>query len=329
MSTPVGTVLKVYLIGLCMGAADGVPGVSGGTIALIVGVYTRLIDAISSLTPRNGYRFLAALLAADSETMREVLGDVDAAFLLPLGGGILTAVVVVTRVVDYANEHYPIALFGFLFGLIAASVVVLARQLTVSEPRHYGAALAGFLVAFVLSGDVAVTQGDGTAVVFVAGAIAVSAMILPGISGSLILVILGQYVFLSRTLTEFTDRVAALFSGGTVDSLLDPGTTIGIFLLGAATGLVTAVNVIKYFLDYDTKTTLVFLVSLVVGALRAPIAEIGSRGIGWTAPTVGKFGVAAFVGAVILYGLDHYAIDVEIDAAAASGRDERVPADRS
>lgn len=308
-----------------MGAADGVPGVSGGTVALIAGIYTRLIDAISSLTLRNGFRLLTALLTAEYETVREVLEDADAVFLVPLGGGIVTAIVLVTRVVDYADTHYPIALFGFLFGLIAASVVVLARQLTLSEPRHYGVAFAGFLLAFLLSGEVAVSQGNGSAMTFVAGAIAVSAMILPGISGSLILVILGQYVVLSETLTEFTDKAAALLSGGTADSLANPGATLGIFLLGAVTGLLTTVKIIQYLLKHDTKTTLIFLVSLVVGALRAPVAEISSRGLGWTGTTVWKFCVAAVVGGVILYALDYYAIDVEIGAGMAPDSDEHAP----
>lgn len=314
--------LRTYVIGLCMGTADGVPGVSGGTIALIAGVYTRLIDAITSITPRNGFRLLASILAADTETIREVLEEVDAFFLLSLGSGILTAVVIVTRIVEYADEHYPVVLFGFFFGLIAASLVILAGQITLSKRRHKAVAFAGFLLAFFLSGDITLLQGDGAALIFVAGAVSVSAMILPGISGSLILVILGQYVFLSQTLTEFTDGTAALLSGGTVDALANPGMTLAIFLVGATIGLFTIARAVDHSLHRAPEITLAFLVSLVAGALRAPIAEVNSMGIGWTVTTVGEFVLVAFVGAVVLYGLNHYAIDVEIDTEVHTDRED-------
>ena len=313
-------VARTYVIGLCMGSADAVPGVSGGTIALIAGIYARLIDAVTALTPRNGIRLLAAVLPPDRAAIREVFEDIDASFLLPLGVGVLTAVILVTRAVHYADEHYPVALFGFFFGLIAASVVVLARQVSVSESRHVAAAAGGFLIAFLLSGDVTVLAGHALPLVFLAGAVAVSAMILPGISGSLMLVILGQYVFMSDTLSTFVDRLGALASGGGVDRLLDPGTTVGVFVLGGVVGLLTLSRLVDRALERDRETTLVFLVSLVVGALRAPIAEIGGReAIGWTAETVGAFAAAAAVGAVLLYALDHYAIDVELDAGTESG----------
>ncbi|WP_436935818.1 DUF368 domain-containing protein [Halovenus marina] len=314
MSFSSSSLLRTYVIGLFMGTADGVPGVSGGTIALIAGVYLRLIDAINAVTPRNASKFLTALVRADVDSIREVLEETDAVFLLALGCGILTAVIIVTRIVTYANEHAPVVLFGIFFGLIAASVVVLARQLTLSESHHYGVALAGFLIAFVLSGDITLLEGNGAALVFVGGAFAVSAMILPGISGSLILVILGQYVFMSETLAEFTTHIGELVSGGTTTPLVDPGTTIAVFLAGGVIGLFTVARAIEYSLTRAPRTTLVFLVSLVVGALRAPITEINSTGTSWSAETVGVFLLSAAVGAVILYGLDHFAIDVEIEA---------------
>lgn len=320
MSVLSRALLRNYVIGICMGTADGVPGVSGGTIALIAGVYSRLINSITALTPKNGLRLVAAFLPPDYKAIREILEEVDAVFLLPLGVGILTAILIVTRAVEYADEHYPILLFGFFFGLIAASVVVLARQVTLSEPRHYTVALTGFLLAFLVSGDITLLQGHSMILVFISGAIAVSAMILPGISGSLILILLGQYVFMTETLTLFTDRAVALLSGGTVDYLVDPGTTVAVFLVGGIVGLLTIARIVERALNLAPELTLVFLVSLVLGALRAPITEISSKGIGWTTNTVGTFGLAAFVGAVLLYGLEHYAIDVEIDAGKATNQ---------
>ena len=304
---------RTYLVGLCMGSADAVPGVSGGTIALIAGVYVRLIDAVIALTPRNGLRLLDACLPPDRGRIRATLDEIDASFLLPLGVGILTAVILVTRAVHVANESAPVLLFGFFFGLIAASVVVLARQVSLSERRHGVAGAAGFLLAFLLSGDLPVLATPGPAITFIAGAVAVSAMVLPGISGSLMLVILGQYTVISETLSRFVDRLAAVATGGDPSRLVDPGTTVVVFVLGGVVGLLSISRLVDRALERDRETTLAFLVALVVGALRAPVAEIGAReGVGWTTGTVGAFAAAAAVGAVLLYALDHYAIDVEI-----------------
>ena len=302
-----------YLIGLFMGTADAVPGVSGGTIAFITGIYPRLIDALAGLTVRNGLRFLAALVPPDIGRLQQILDDLDAPFLISLVAGIFTALVVVTRFVVFAEEHYPVLLFGFFFGLIAVAVVILARQVTLSEPRHWGVAVAGFLVSFLLSGDLTLLQGHGPVLIFVAGVVAISAMILPGISGALILVILGQYVFLSSTLTAFTDGLVTLLSGGSMGVLVGPGTTILVFMLGATVGLLTIARLVDRALESAPTMTLVFLVSLVVGALRAPIVAINGRGIPWSGDTIGTFVLAMGLGAVVLYVLDYFAMDVEID----------------
>jgi putative membrane protein len=321
--------LKTYLVGLFMGSADAVPGVSGGTIALIAGVYERLIDAITALTSANVVRFLRSILPpVDRDELVDVLEDVDVSFLLPLGFGIVTAVVLVTRAVHYADQHHPVALFGFFFGLIAASAIVLWRQVVVTERRHLAAAVAGFSIAFVLSADGALLAGHNPGLTFLAGVVAVSAMILPGISGSLMLVILGQYVYMTETLSEFTTYLAALASGGAIDRLVAPGTIVVTFVAGAFVGLLTVSRLVRRALDRDRETTLAFLVSLVVGALRAPVAEIGGReGLAWTTATIGEFLLVAAIGALVLFALDRYAVDVEVDVEPGDGADVEVEAD--
>src|SRR6056297_509141 len=118
-----------FLIGIFMGSADAVPGVSGGTIALIAGIYERLITAITAVTPGRVLGFLEALTPLDGGvSVRSAVGifdEVDGWFLVALLTGIVTAVIVVTRVVHWANQHAPVVLFGFFFGLIAASAIVL------------------------------------------------------------------------------------------------------------------------------------------------------------------------------------------------------------
>jgi putative membrane protein len=315
-------VAKTYLVGLCMGSADAVPGVSGGTIALIAGVYARLIDAVTALTPRNGLRLLGAAVPPDGAAIRETLEDIDASFLLPLGVGILTAVILVTRALEFALDEHPAAVFGLFFGLIAASVVVLFRQVSLSETRHVVAAAGGFLFAFVLSGDLPALAGGGLTLTFLAGAIAVSAMILPGVSGSLLLLILGQYDPMVETLSEFTDQLAALATGGDLSSLGDSGTTVVVFVLGGVVGLLSIARIVDRALERDRMTTLAFLVALVAGALRAPITNVGAE-TGWTTGTITEFAVLAAVGAVLLYALDHYAIDVELGHEAGESATHR------
>jgi putative membrane protein len=307
--------LRTYVIGLCMGSADAVPGVSGGTIALIAGIYDRLIDAITDITPASLFRILRSLVPPmDRDDAWAELDRIDLPFLVVLGLGIVTAIVLVSRAVHFADTHYPVLLFGFFFGLIGASAVVIGRQVSLAGTRHLGAAVAGFLIAFGLSGDLTILAAHSLPLTLLAGAIAISAMILPGISGSLMLVILGQYTFLSGTLSTFTGRLAGLLTGGPVSSLIEPGTTVVAFIVGAVVGLVTISRVVHRALEADRQTTLVFLVALVVGSLRAPIVVIGVRkGIPWTGETITQFAAIAVVGALVLFALDRYAVDIEAD----------------
>lgn len=306
--------IRLYVYGLCMGTADAVPGVSGGTIALIVGIYERLIDAIVSFNLANGRRLIGSLRPPITRSeFRAVLHELDLGFLLPLVSGIITAVVVVTRIVHFANKQYPVALFGFFFGLIAASAVVLSRQVSLSRPRHLIAALGGFLLAFTLSGGHTLFSGHSPALTVLAGMIAISAMILPGISGSLVLIIVGQYTYLSGVLSTFIDQILALATGGSIVPVLESSATVGLFIAGAVVGLATISRLVDRALERDRATTLAFLVSLVVGALRAPVAEISGREhLLWTTDTIALFVVIAVVGAMVLFSLDYYAVDLEL-----------------
>ena len=317
---PIRLWLKTFLIGLCMGSADAVPGVSGGTIALIAGIYERLIGAITAVTPERAIDFLRALTPLDGRpSLRRavaVLEEVDVWFLLPLVGGIGVAVVLVTRIVHVANETAPILLYGVFFGLIAASAIILLRELNIDTAFQAGAAVVGFVVAFLLSGHIEFLDGGGLLVVFVAGAVAVSAMILPGISGSLLLVILGQYARMSDTLSFFIDDLLALATGGTLAAVVETGTVVVTFMLGGLVGLFSISRVIRRALTANRQATFAFLVALVVGALRAPITELSvERGVVWTTTNVGTFAVAATVGAVVVLLLDWYAVDLDLGAA--------------
>ncbi|WP_135304078.1 DUF368 domain-containing protein [Haloarcula amylovorans] len=309
---------RTFLIGICMGSADAVPGVSGGTIALIAGIYGRLIAMITAITPERIVDFLTALLPVDGGvSVRRALAiweEIDGWFGLALAVGVFTAVILVTRIVHIASENFPTLLFGFFFGLIAISAVILLRELSIGTAFQAAAGVVGVVLAFLLAGPVEFLEGGGLPLIFVAGAIGVSAMILPGISGSLLLVILGQYTRMSDTLSAFIDSLLALVTGGPLTPVIENGTVVVTFIVGGLVGLFTISRVVRRALDRNRRATMAFLVGLVVGALRAPVQEVAITGPGFTTDVALAFAGAAVVGAVFLLILDWYAVDLDLDS---------------
>lgn len=328
----------VYLKGFAMGSADVVPGVSGGTIALIVGIYDRLIGAITAIDPRE-FGSLHRVHTADGRTaLLETLHRMDVGFLLALGFGVLTAIVTLSRVMHHAAVTYPVATYGFFFGLIVASAIVLYRQVDVLSwrrvrrdsrggraggvglpvPNHrFPIVVLGVVLAFVVTG---LTEGNGPqspAFVFVAGAIAVCAMILPGVSGAFFLLVLGQYEFITGTLTDFVDGIVGFVTGGSLQPVIEYGTIVLIFCLGAAVGLFSMAHVVKRALERYRQATLTFLVSLMVGALRLPYDRI-VEGLGDSPFGTLEVAIATgFVGAVAVLVVDRYTDEIEYESEDA------------
>ncbi|WP_227355715.1 DUF368 domain-containing protein [Haladaptatus salinisoli] len=305
--------LSIYLKGVCMGAADAVPGVSGGTIALITGIYERLISAVASFDPRIVTSAVQIHDPEERAKIRTMLSEMDFPFLLALGAGIATAIVTVTGLVVWASNVAPVLLYGFFFGLIGASAIVLYDEVSVSTPGRIGAAVAGFAIAFLVSGAVEPTGGSTPLLfVFLTGAVAISAMVLPGISGALILMLLGQYKYLSNNLHGFKDAVVGLLDGGTIDAVVVPGTVVVTFVLGAGVGLLTVSKAVSWALDHYRAATLTFLVSLMVGALRFPVEKVlVAETFAWTPTVVGGAVVAALVGGGAVLLLDRYTDDLD------------------
>jgi putative membrane protein len=300
-----------------MGSADAVPGVSGGTIALIAGIYGRLIAMINAITSDRIVTFLRSLTPLDGgfdcRGALYVFDEIDGWFGLALVAGVGVAVVAITRAVSILVVEAPALLFGFFFGLIAVSAVILLRELSLESGFQAGAGLVGFTIAFLLAGEVEFLDGGSLLVVFVAGAVAVSAMILPGISGSLLLIILGQYTRMSNTLSDFVDGLVDLVSGGAATGLVESGTVVVTFILGGLVGLFTVGKVVRGALDRNRTATMTFLVMLVVGALRAPVVEAQSEAGGFTTEILVAFAGAAVAGALFLLALDWYAVDIDLD----------------
>ncbi|WP_049922802.1 DUF368 domain-containing protein [Halopiger djelfimassiliensis] len=298
------TLVRVYAYGLCMGTADALPGVSGGTVALLLGFYGRLIAAITSLTPGRAVAVLRAYDPDRRDRAQQALIEMDLQFLVPLGLGMATAVTVIASAVSALAESHPLALFGFFTGLIAATAIVLFRSLPISSTRHVLAAAAGTSLALLVAADVLQLPGTGSVLVFFAGALAVSAMILPGVSGALILILLGQYVYLSSELDAFVESISDLvWADGTIAAVLEPGTTVVVFVAGGFIGLVTIARAVRFALDRHRELTLLFLVGLIAGSVPAPLHNVADAHA-VTSETAAMTGAWALLGAIALFTLD-------------------------
>lgn len=308
-----GEWLSVYLKGVAMGCAHAIPGISGGTVALITGIYGRLISAITSIHPRELSR-LREDFTGFSDVI-DIFHRLDFFFLVVLGAGILTSVITVLNAVNYLVINQPVPTYGALTGLIAASAIVLIGEVDLGGRKAQLSAVAGFMLSFLASGYLGASVFTSLPVLFVAGTLAVSALILPGISGSLVLVIMGQYAYMSQVVSDFTDAAVSLLSGD-VSGLVETAPPLLVFLSGATLGLLTVSHLVKKALNSYREVTVAFLVSLVVGGLNAPISETGrilaERGVSWSTAAPG-FAAAALIGAAALFLLDRLTSGIEIE----------------
>lgn len=301
----------VYLKGVCMGAADTVPGVSGGTIAVILGIYERLIGALTSLDP-NVVRRVGELHTAEGRAAFSTeLVRMDVPFLMVLGAGVLSAAATVATAMYLAVTRYPAPTYAFFFGLIAASAVVLYRYVEVGTPRRALVGIGGFLLAFVVTDPALAGSSPSTLpMLFLSGAIAISAMVLPGVSGAFLLLVLGQYEFVSSIPSRIAAGFVEVFSGN-VGPLFDALAPFGAFMAGAIVGIFSVAYAVRAALERYREATLTFLVSLMVGALRLPAAEI-SASIDSASATAAVLVVGPMaVGIASVLVLDRFTDDLE------------------
>ena len=202
----------VVIKGACMGAADVVPGVSGGTIALLMGIYQRLIDAIHSVLPA-----LPLLLKG---RLRLFWRSIDGTFLALLFGGILLSVLSIAKLMTWLLETHPVQVWSLFFGLILASSFFVLKGVGKLLIQHLLAMVAGIAAAAAISLLSPAETPDAWWFIFLSGAIAICAMILPGISGSFILLLLGKYEFIMQAVTTMNVPVLMLFAAGAVVGLL-------------------------------------------------------------------------------------------------------------
>lgn len=198
---------------MSMGAADIVPGVSGGSIALITGIYEKLLDSIKSID-REALGYLFKL------EFRMLWSHVNGNFLLTLLVGILTSIFTLSKLITYLMEFHPIPLWSFFCGLIIISAIIILRDITKWTIGVVLAIILGTVSAFYITGLPPIGSPDALWFTFVAGAIAICAMILPGISGSFLLLIMGQYERILAAVSDKNIPVLALFAFGCIVGLL-------------------------------------------------------------------------------------------------------------
>ncbi|HIJ10873.1 TPA: DUF368 domain-containing protein [Candidatus Woesearchaeota archaeon] len=249
----------IFIRGLLMGMADVVPGVSGGALALITGIYHRLIHAIS----RVDFTFISLFLKGKWSESNKVFKKIDFPFLIPLALGIGIAIFLFSKFMGVLLTSYTAMTYAFFFGLILASSLVLLRRSGKLTMKKSVFLLLGALVAYVIAGATAVQASHSLPIIFLSGVIAISAMLLPGISGAFILLLLGQYQYVVAALHSYNIPVVMTFIGG------------------AIVGLLGFSKAIDKLLHHYKDLTMIFLIGLMLGALRVPVVQIqGSGGFG-------------------------------------------------
>jgi len=233
--------LLLYAKGMAMGAADVVPGVSGGTVAFITGIYDELLRSISAV-PYAARPLLRGRIG-------EAWKTANANFLLVLFAGVLTSILSLARLITYLLEEHPIPVWSFFFGLILVSVHLVGKEIQRRNLTRLVSFCLGIGFAYWITVAAPMQWGSGSVSLFFAGAIAICAMILPGISGSFILVLLGLYQVVL----------------GAVKSL-DVGVMLT-FAAGCVVGLLSFARLLSWLLKRWRDLTLAFLTGLMLGSL--------------------------------------------------------------
>lgn len=238
--------LKEYAVvglkGIAMGAADVVPGVSGGTIAFIVGIYEELIESIKSINLTNLKLLFTGKIAAFWKA-------INANFLLSLVIGIAISIFSLAKLITYLLETHPIMVWAFFFGLVLASTWFVSKDIKKWNWKTIGCFIIGAIIALYITIATPAETPNGLWFIFLSGAIAICAMILPGISGSFILVLLGKYYYIMEAVKSFNIPVML------------------VFICGAVIGITSFSHVLSYTLRKFHDVTIAVLAGFMLGSL--------------------------------------------------------------
>jgi putative membrane protein len=232
----------LVLKGMGMGAADVVPGVSGGTIAFIAGIYEELVHSIKNIN----FRTISTLW---KEGLPAFWKAVNGSFLLSVVGGILISVLTLAKILEYLLVNHPILIWSFFFGLVIGSAIFVARSIEKWNTWTIISGVAGIAIAWIITSFTPAETSEAYWFIFLSGALAICAMILPGISGSFILLLLGKYQFILTALNEGKISILA------------------VLLTGALTGIIAFSHLLSWLLEKFHHVTIAMLAGFMIGSL--------------------------------------------------------------
>lgn len=246
----------ITLKGLAMGAADVVPGVSGGTIAFISGIYQELIDTINKVDfsfftswKKNGFKI--------------AWQQINGSFLLALISGIAISILSFSKIITHLLATQPILVWSFFFGLVVASIYSVGKQISKISLLTIVAFLIGTVISYYITIAEPVASPDSYPYLFLSGFVAIIAMILPGISGAFILLLMGSYAVVIGTINSFREALLTFNMQLLFQTLLKLGT----FAIGAILGLKMFSKVLHWMFDNHRNTTLALLTGFMLGSL--------------------------------------------------------------
>ena len=258
--------LKDYILvgvkGACMGAADVIPGVSGGTIAFIMGIYDEFVGSIAKIDSQ-------AVRMLFKGRFRDFWKHINGSFILSLVLGIGVSVVVLAGLMQMLLTDFPIQTWAFFFGLIVASSLFILRGISGWRLREGAFLVLGVILGAVVCTLSPVNTPDALWFIFLSGALAICAMVLPGISGSFILLILGKYKFIMGTITTFVGNIGALWgaSGTSADLFWESFLVLAVFGCGVLVGILGFSKFLHWLLARWHKETLITLAGFIIGSL--------------------------------------------------------------
>lgn len=234
--------ILLFLKGIGMGGADVVPGVSGGTIAFITGIYEELLESIKKVD-------LTALRYFFSFQIKKFWSHINGNFLVILLSGIFLSLLTLSRLISYLLLEYPILIWSFFFGLIVISSISVGREIKSWDLKVVIAGILGIVIAYYVTIATPAETSTELWFIFISGAIAICAMILPGISGSFILLILGKYEYVLNAVRDFNIPVIVVFG------------------IGCVVGILSFARLISWLLKNYHNTALALLAGFMVGSL--------------------------------------------------------------
>ena len=242
--------LLVTVKGICMGAADVIPGVSGGTIAFMTGIYEELVGSINSINT-------TAVKLLFTGKFRRFWKHINGNFLLSLVAGIAVSILSLAKLMQFLLNFHPIQTWAFFFGLIVASSIFILRGIKGWKFKDFVQLVFGIVLGVVVCTLSPTETPDGLWFIFLCGAIAICAMILPGISGSFILLVLGKYEYMMSVLADIVSG-----KGEVMDFII-----VVVFIVGALVGIIAFAKFLHWLLKHYHRETLLVMAGFIIGSL--------------------------------------------------------------